>query len=57
MIRAETKRTYLAALVALKCTDPETAHMAADAILCDLLSDLGYDDIVEAFKAVSKWYA
>lgn len=35
----------------------EIAHIEADKILCNLLSDLGYSDIVEAFEKVNKWYA
>ena len=37
--------------------DPEAAHSDADDILCDLLVDLGFSEVVEAFHAVPKWYA
>lgn len=37
--------------------DTEVAHIKADDILCRILLDLGYDEIVEAYDAVDKWYA
>lgn len=38
-------------------TDTESAHSTADAILCELLELLGYEDIVMAYEAIDKWYA
>lgn len=37
--------------------DQEDAHIIADNILCKLLASLGYADVVEEYKKVSKWYA
>ena len=37
--------------------DVEANHSNADKILCDLLSNLGYTDIVYDFKRLRKWYA
>lgn len=37
--------------------DPEAAHSIADRVLCDLLIDIGYADVVEAYRKVRKWYA
>jgi hypothetical protein len=37
--------------------DVEKAHVEADEILCEFLLLLGWDDIVEAFQNVPKWYA
>ena len=37
--------------------DIEAAHMQADEVLCELLRDLGYIDVVDAWEAVEKWYA
>lgn len=37
--------------------DPESAHAHADRILLKFLSELGYDDIVQAWHKVEKWYA
>jgi hypothetical protein len=37
--------------------DPETAHINADGILCNLLRDLGYEDVVVAFIKIHKWYS
>lgn len=37
--------------------DTEEAHREADAILCELLSSLGCDDVVRAWDAIEKLYA
>ncbi len=37
--------------------DVEVAHVRADDILCGLLIELGYSDVVEEFEKVRKWYA
>lgn len=37
--------------------DPEAAHSLADGILLELLLALGYNETVEAWQAVDKWYA
>lgn len=37
--------------------DREMAHISADRILCTLLEELGYEDVVAEYHKVSKWYA
>lgn len=37
--------------------DPESGHVRADEALCALLRGLGFDDVVDAYEAVEKWYA
>lgn len=37
--------------------DTEVAHMKADNILCALLYELGYDEVVKEYDKVSKWFA
>jgi hypothetical protein len=37
--------------------DTEEAHVDADDVLCQMLSDLGYEDVVMAYHQISKWYA
>jgi hypothetical protein len=37
--------------------DPEADHSEADRILCDLLIALGMQDVVDAWRAIEKWYA
>ena len=37
--------------------DVEAAHATADSILCALLKDLGYEEIVKLWEQVDKWYA
>ena len=36
---------------------PEYDHPEADAILCNILKDLGFKEIVEAYEKVPKWYS
>lgn len=35
----------------------EKAHIQADNVLCQLLETLGYEDVVEEFDNVGKWYS
>lgn len=37
--------------------DQEMAHIDADDVLCQLLQDLGYNDVVEEYDRIGKWYA
>lgn len=37
--------------------DYEGAHSIADEALCDLLTALGYVEVVAAWHKVGKWYA
>ena len=41
----------------LKENDEETNHEEADDILCEFLKRLGYENIVEVYDLISKWYA
>ena len=40
-----------------KNIDTEYAHMEADLIICDLLIELGFKDVVDEYDKVGKWYA
>lgn len=37
--------------------DTESAHIRADEVLCRLLTDLGYTDVVVEWNKIKKWYA
>lgn len=37
--------------------DYEALHGTADDILCELLNELGYTDLVRTFEELPKWYA
>lgn len=37
--------------------DPEAAHSKADDVLCNLLKELGFNDVVTEYAKVEKWYA
>ena len=38
-------------------SDTELAHLDADNILCDVLTQLGYKELVDLYEKVHKWYA
>ena len=38
-------------------SDTEAAHVYADGVLTDLLTALGYQDVVAEWKKIDKWYA
>lgn len=38
-------------------SDTELAHLDADNILCDVLTQLGYKELVDLYEKVNKWYA
>ena len=36
--------------------DYDITHKQADNLLCRLLQELGYGEVVEVYKTVGKWY-
>lgn len=63
MISEYRKKQYLEIMIDIKkdcesdLIDKERAHKIADDILCNILLDLGLEEIVNAFYDVPKWYA
>lgn len=41
----------------LKNNDKESAHCAADSLICELLISLGCQETVKIYEAIDKWYA
>ena len=37
--------------------DIDGAHVQADWIICNLLEDLGYTEVIKEYDKISKWYA
>lgn len=37
--------------------DVEAAHVEADRILCDLLKELGYIEIIKSYENVERWHS
>ena len=37
--------------------DIESNHRYADGLLCDMLVELGYEDFVDDYRQIRKWYA
>lgn len=53
-----TKEEALAKLLECqKNDDTEMAHSDADDVLCVLLNEFGYGDVVAEYHKVSKWFA
>jgi hypothetical protein len=56
-----TKEEAIKLLRSLQTDDPEDAHWEADGILLNLLSDVGFEDVVDEFLKVRDtigfWYS
>ena len=37
--------------------DKEGAHINADALLCDILNEIGLSEVADAFDSFDKWYS
>ena len=37
--------------------DKEDRHRKMDALMCEVLRSIGYDDGIDIFEATNKWYA
>jgi hypothetical protein len=59
MIPFDTQVKLLSQLIELsKSDDTESAHSQADEVLLEILKhEGGYDEIIEAYENVPKWYA
>jgi hypothetical protein len=61
MTKQQTAKLTAKAVDALKAQqlgfDPEGEHAHADDILCELLTALGYTEVVAEYKKIRKWYA
>ena len=59
-IQQDLSEAYTAAMknvVAQGKCDIEVSHGEADYLLCQLLLDLGFDEVVAEWNNVRKWYA
>lgn len=58
MTRKLEKAEALAKLAEIaKDDDIEVAHFEADDVLCDLLTAIGYGEVVAEYSKIRKWYA
>lgn len=49
---------YLAKMKEIpKTGDNEGNHAEADGLLCELLDELGMNEITEEFRSINKWYS
>lgn len=44
-------------IMQMKCLHSEYEHDEADFILCSLLEELGYIELVELYRKLPKWYS
>jgi hypothetical protein len=56
-INEKIKETKILLLAEVDNKSTESAHENADNALCDLLRALGFDEIVDIYEKVDKWYA
>lgn len=57
MNKQELIKYYINELKDLHSLDTEVSHKLADDVLCDLLCELGFDEVVEEYHEIDKWYA
>jgi hypothetical protein len=57
MTKEELIKVYIEKLERYPKLDRASAHILADARLCELLIDLGYDEVVEAWEKIEKEYS
>jgi hypothetical protein len=57
MMTPEEFATQMQAIADKRGGDPESAHGAADDLLCEALKSLGCGDGVAIFEKIEKWYA
>lgn len=55
--KKKLERKYLDRLEEAEKDDCELYHMKADQVLCDLLNELGFNELVERYDSEDKWYA
>lgn len=56
----EIKEKYLEKLIQIQkkyYDDTECRHDCEDELLCELLTELGYEEIVNQYNKTGKWYA
>ena len=42
--------------IEIKNDDTEGAHVIADILLCELLKELGYEEVINIYDKIKKWY-
>lgn len=58
MIRKKINEIAIKNMIGLQSDkDTESAHLKADVILCDLLTALGYSELVDEYNLIDKWYS
>ena len=55
--KQDLQTRYATILREIQGWDVEAAHNRADKVLCELLTELGFNDVVIAFEEIPKWYA
>ncbi|MBS9405627.1 hypothetical protein KG088_18725 [Halomonas sp. TRM85114] len=57
LIAIENKPAEYNAWLQEPIVNVQEQHEEADEVLCKLLISLGYDDVVDAYRRIEKWYA
>lgn len=53
----ELQDKYIKLLQEVNKEDTETAHIQSDSIICDLLEELWYSEVVSEYDKIEKWYS
>lgn len=52
----ELQTKYINLLKEVDKSDTESSHISYDTILCNLLTELWYSEVVEEYNKIDKWY-
>ncbi len=55
-IMNELQTKYINLLKEVDKSDTESTHISYDIILCNLLTELWYSEVVEEYEKTDKWY-
>lgn len=55
--RIISPKEFAAAMAEAVNEGPEDGHIEADALMCETLRRLGYEEGVQIFENLKKWYA
>jgi hypothetical protein len=57
MKKDERIKQYIKTLNNISIDDIEALHSNADSLLCDLLREIGYGEVVDVYENIDFWYA
>ena len=55
-VLADLKEKYKKKMANALCDDAEIGHINCDAVLGELLEEIGFDEVLELYRSQGKWY-